>query len=170
MNDQKPTFKQAINITMLWCENWENEEISDEVLADRVGELIKTADGARGFFVVALSTDCPLIDRIPDPLIFQFKESGQIVVDLAVKNLAMSSAMVIEHKKNNNPQHLKSERIRKRCIEILRLLDSYKVKKRLEILFDATKGIGKDVEFFSRWGYNFEQIKAISESIYEVAY
>ena len=55
MNDQKPTFKEAMEATMIWCKSWENDEISDEVISDRIGELIKTVEGARGFFVVSLS-------------------------------------------------------------------------------------------------------------------
>ena len=101
MNDQKPTFKEAMEATMIWCKSWENDEISDEVISDRIGELIKTVEGARGFFVVSLSIDCPLMDRFPDALIFQLRSSRDIVIDLTVKNLAMSSAMVITHHKNN---------------------------------------------------------------------
>ncbi len=169
MNDPKPSFKQAMNVTILWCNSWEKDELSDEVLADRIGELLKTIEGARGFFVVSLSIDCPLMDRLPESLIFQLRSSGQIVVDLTVKNLAMSSAMVIEHQKNNHSQQMQSERIRTRCIELLKLLDSSKVKTRLEILLEGTKGKGKDLEFLNRWGYSNEQRQAISQSIYEVA-
>ena len=169
MNDQKPTFKQAMDATLVWCKSWEKDEISDEVIADRIGELIKTVEGARGFFVVSLSIDCPLMDRFPDALIVQLRNSGEIVVDLTVKNLAMSSAMVIAHRKNNDPQEIQSERIKMRCIELLKLLDSNQVKKRLDVLLDATKGNGDDLKFIDRWGYNYEQIKAISESIYSVA-
>ncbi len=169
MNEKKPTFKEAMQASLLWCKSWENEEISDEVISDRIGELIKTIEGARGFFVVSLSIDCPLMDRFPDALIFQLRSSGEIVVDLIVKNLAMSSAMVINHRKNNDPQEIQSARIKARCIELLKLLDSNQVKKRLDVLLEATKGNGSDLQFFYRWGYNDEQIKAISESIYEVA-
>ena len=169
MNDQKPTFKQAMDATMIWCKSWENEEISDEVISDRIGELIKTVEGARGFFVISLAIDCPLMDRFPDALIFQLRSSGEIVVDLTVKNLAMSSAMFITHSENNDPQSIQSERIKIRCIELLKLLDSSKVKKRLSNLLEATKGHGSDLEFLQRWDYNDEQINAISESIYEVA-
>ena len=169
MNDPKPSFKQAMNVTILWCNSWEKDELSDEVLADRIGELLKTTEGARGFFVVSLSIDCPLMDRLPEPLIFQLRSSGQIVVDLTVKNLAMSSAMVREHQKNNNSQQMQSERIRTRCIELLKLLDSNKVKTRLEMLLEGTKGNGEDAEFLNRWGYSNEQRQAISKSIYEVA-
>ena len=169
MNDQKPTFKQAMDATMIWCKSWENNEISDEVIADRIVEIIKTVDGARGFFVISLSIDCPLMDRLPDALIFQLRSSGEIVVDLSAKNLAMSSAMVITHGKNNDIQEFQSERIKIRCIELLKLLDSNKVKKRLSNLLEATKGHGSDLKFLQRWDYNDEQINAISESIYEVA-
>ena len=169
MNEKKPTFKEAMQASMLWCKSWENDEISDEVISDRIGELIKTVEGARGFFVVSLSIDCPLMDRFPDALIFQLRSAGEIVVDLTVKNLAMSSAMIITHRKNNDPQEFQSERIKTRCIELLKLLDSTQVKKRLDVLLDATKGLGIDVKFINRFGYKDEQIKAISESIYEVA-
>ena len=169
MNEQKPTFKEAMEATMIWCKSWENDEISDEVISDRIGELIKTVEGARGFFVVSLSIDCPLMDRFPDALIFQLRSSGEIVVDLTVKNLAMSSAMIISHRMNKDPQEIQSERIKIRCIELLKLLDSTQVKKRLDVLLEATKGNGTDLKFINKWGYNDKQINAISESIYEVA-
>ena len=168
MNEKKPTFKEAMQASMIWCKSWENDEISDEVISDRIGELIKTVEGARGFFVVSLSIDCPLMDRFPDALIFQLRSSGEIVVDLTVKNLAMSSAMIITHRNNKDPQEIQSERIKIRCIELLKLLDSTQVKKRLDVLLEATKGNGTDFKFLTRWGYNNEQINAISESIYEV--
>ncbi len=169
MNEQKPTFKEAMQASIIWCKSWENDEISDEVISDRIGELIKTVEGARGFFVVSLSIDCPLMDRFPDALIFKLRSSGEIVVDLTVKNLAMSSAMVITHRNNKDPQEIQSERIKIRCIELLKQLDSAQVKKRLDLLLDATKGNGTDLKFLNKWDYNDEQIKAISESIYEVA-
>ena len=169
MNEQKPTFKEAMQASMIWCKSWENDEISDEVISDRIGELIKTVEGARGFFAVSLSLDCPLMDRFPDPLIFQLRSAGEIVVDLTVKNLAMSSAMIITHRMNKDPQGLQSERIKIRCIELLKLLDSTQVKKRLDVLLEATKGNGTDLIFLKKWGYSDEQINAISESIFEVA-
>ena len=169
MNEQKPTFKEAMQASMIWCKSWENDEISDEVISDRIGELIKSLEGARGFFVVSLSIDCPLMDRFPDALIFQLRSSGEIVVDLTVKNLAMSSAMIITHRNNKDPQEIQSERIKIRCIELLKLLDSTQVKKRLDVLLEATKGNGTDLKFLDNFVYNEDQINAISESIYQVA-
>ena len=35
---RQPTFQQAMEITAQWLALWENGELSDEVLADRVAE------------------------------------------------------------------------------------------------------------------------------------
>ena len=53
MADQQPTFQQAMEITAAWLQQWDNEEISDEVLADRIGEMVASRDGARGFLSLA---------------------------------------------------------------------------------------------------------------------
>tara|TARA_Y100001968_G_scaffold329543_1_gene379135 strand:- start:2001 stop:2519 length:519 start_codon:yes stop_codon:yes gene_type:complete len=170
MKKQKPNFEQAINAAILWCNSWEDGNISDEVLADRVAELIETIEGARGFFVVSLSTDCPLMDRLPDPLVLQLRKGGELIVALTTKNLVMSSAMAANHQMNQNlEQQSESERITSRCIELLRLLDPNTVKKHLENMLTAIKGEGKEVNFIDRWKYNRKQKLAIVQSINSVA-
>lgn len=170
MNKQKPAFEQALEIASFWCNAWNQGELSDEVLADKVLDLLKQKEGARGFFVISLSSDCPLMDRLPEPLIFSLRAEGEYVIDLTIKNMAMSSAMAIFHKRNkNSDQQNSSERIKRRCIELLRLLEAKLVKERLEVLLEATQGNGKDVEFLRRWNYDEEQISAISESIHSIA-
>ena len=77
--------------------------------------------------------------------------------------------MIITHRKNQDPQELQSERIKIRCIELLKLLDSTQVKRRLDVLLQGINGNGKDLKFINKWGYNHEQINAIAESIDEVA-
>ena len=93
----QPNFQQAMEITAQWLGLWERGELSDEVLADRVTELVASRDGARGFFVVSLAGDCPLMDRLPDPVVIQLRSAGEGVVDLSVRNLAMSTAMALHH-------------------------------------------------------------------------
>ena len=41
MNKLNPSFEEAINAASLWCTAWEKDELSDEVLAERVAELAK---------------------------------------------------------------------------------------------------------------------------------
>ena len=93
----QPSFQQAMEITAQWLQLWEHGELSDEVLADRVGELVASRDGARGFFVVSLAGDSPLMDRLPDSVVLALRGGGDGVVDLSARNLAMSTAMTLHH-------------------------------------------------------------------------
>jgi hypothetical protein len=167
----EPTFQQAMEITAQWLGLWENGEISDEVLADRVAELVASRDGGRGFFVVSLAGDCPLMDRLPEPLVVQLRAAGAGVVDLTARNLAMSTAMVLHHQRQADPgQQAGSERVQARCTELLRLLEPDAVKDRLETLLAAAgQGQGEDVAFLDRWGYDAEQRQAIAAAIEAVA-
>ena len=167
---REPTFQQAMDITVQWLALWENGELSDEVLADRVAELVVSRDGGRGFFVVSLAGDCPLMDRLPDPLVAQLRLAGEGVVDLTARNLAMSTAMTLHHQRSADPeQQARSERVRARCTELLRLLEPEAVKGRLETLLQATQGLGDDVAFLDRWGYDPQQRQAIADAILAVA-
>ncbi len=170
MNEKEPSFEQAMNAAMIWCKAWEEEQLSDEVLAERVSELMASRNGARGFFVIMLATDCPIMDRLPEPLVIRLREAGEIVVDLTVRNLAMSTAMSVYHQRlKDDKQQAGSDRVTARCRDLLRLLDPMQVKKRLEKLLDATNGKGDDVLLFNRWGYDKEQKLAIASTVYSVA-
>ena len=170
MNKKKNSFEEAIKSATLWCNTWQREELSDEVLADRVSELLKTKDGARAFFAISLSSDSPLMDRIPDVLLIKLIEAGDQVVDLTVKNLAMSSAMSLTHQRAKNVDlQSGSEKVKERCIELLKRLDPKKVKKRLELLLDGIKGEGPDNLFLNHWLYDDEQRNIIAKNINLVA-
>ncbi|CAI8178494.1 MAG: Uncharacterised protein [Prochlorococcus marinus str. MIT 9215] len=171
MNSTEPSFEQAMEITTRLLKLWEEGELSDEVLADQVGELVNSRDGARGFFVISLAGDCPLMDRLPEPLVMQLRAAGDGVVDLSVRNLAMSSAMALHHQRQADSEHQEgSERVAARCRELLRLLEPELVKQRLEQLLAASTGnSGEDVEFLNRWGYDEEQKQAITASIEAIA-
>ena len=159
-------FRQAMETTASWLQSWERCEISDEVLADRVAELISDTAGARGFFAVSLAGNSPLIDRLPDPLLIKLRAAGKKLVDLIVRNLAMSAAMSIYHRSRGSTDQMEgSERVNNRCTELLRLLDSNTVKARLEALLKAiVMGCGEDMLFLDRWDYSVEQRRAIQES------
>jgi len=166
----QPTFQQAMDITAQWLGLWENGELSDEVLSDRVAEMVASRDGARGFFVVSLAGDYPLMDRLPDPVVLALRQAGAGVVDLSVRNLAMSTAMALHHQRSGDAgQQAGSERVQLRCTELLRLLEPSLVKDRLETLLEGTAGRGEDVAFLDRWGYDAEQRAAIADAVVAVA-
>ena len=164
-------FADAIEQAGQWLAAWESGELSDEVLADQVAHLVNSRDGARGFFVVSLSSDSALMDRPPEPLVLQLREAGEGVVDLTVRNLAMSTAMALHHQRSGDAtQQARSERVRDRSAELLRQLDPNLVKERLEVLLQAAgQASGPDLEFLDRWGYDPEQRRAISEAVLAVA-
>ncbi|MCP9849722.1 hypothetical protein [Cyanobium sp. Morenito 9A2] len=159
-----------MEIATQWLALWEAGELSDEVLADRVGELVDSLDGARGFFVVSLAGDSPVMDRLPEPLLLSLRLAGELVVDLTARNLAMSTAMALHHGRSGDAaQQAGSERVQTRCTELLRHLEPGAVKARLERLLAATADSGDDVAFLERWGYDDDQKAAIAAAIEAVA-
>ncbi|KAF0655053.1 hypothetical protein L107_01000 [Cyanobium sp. Copco_Reservoir_LC18] len=172
-----PSFPQAMEIAAQWIGLWEAGELSDEVLADRVGELVASRDGARGFFVVGLTGEAPLLDRLPEPLVAALRQAGPGVVDLTARNLAMSTAMVLHHRRSGDRDHQAgSERVQLRSTELLRQLEPVAVKQRLESLLaaaaqdgDSEGAVAEDRAFLDRWGYDAEQRQAIAAAIEAVA-
>ncbi len=170
MGIQEGSFEEAIEESIFWCNAWAADEISDEVLSDKVASLIEKKDGARGFFAVSLSSESPLMDRLPDPLVLKLRAAGKAVIDLTVRNLAMSSAMSIHHQRNKDDEmKAGSIRVKKRCQELLRLLEPNEVKETLEKFLKATKGTGGEVDFLKRWNYDDAQKTEIALSINAVA-
>jgi hypothetical protein len=176
------TFVAAMQTTQAWLAAWEAGELSDEVLADRVGDLVAGLDGARGFFVVALTGETPLLDRLSEPLLLALRRNGALVVDLTARNLAMSTAMALQHGRSGDAeQQAASLRVQGRCRELLRQLEPVAVKARLEPLLAAAAGgatadapaatpaDAADRAFLERWGYDAEQKQAIAAAIEAVA-
>jgi hypothetical protein len=159
-----------MELTSQWLELWDRQELSDEVLADRVGELVARREGARGFFVVAMTTDAPLMDRLPEPLVAQLRRAGEGVVDLTARNLVMSTAMAHEHQENGH-QELKesSERVQERSRSLLRQLEPHSVRRVLEQLLEGTTGRGSEAAFMERWGYTEAQRDRIRSALEGVA-
>ena len=121
--------------------------------------------------MASLTSDSPLMDRLPDPLIYQLRLAGEEVVDLTVRNLAMSTAMGVHHKRNQDQALLDgSSRVRSRCLDLLRLLEPHQVKNRLETLIEGLNDRGEDKNFLERWGYDDEQKCKIEETVKGVAY
>jgi len=163
-------FREAMALASQWLEEWEQDELSDEVLGERVGDLVASRDGARGFFVVAMAGEGPLMDRMPETVIQRLRLAGEGVVDLTARNLAMSTAMALHHGRNQDKvAALASQRVSERSCALLRLLEPNLVKLRLESLLAGTRGEGQDVEFLERWGYDDEQREQIAAAIEAVA-
>lgn len=152
-----------------WCAGDQGIESQDAAtreapsLAGQLAALLAHHDGRRGFFVVALTGDDPLLDAPPAPVLACLRGAGAAVVDLTVRNLAMSTAMLLEHRRNNNEDLANgSLRVQRRCQGLLRQLDPAAVRQRLEQLLEATEGHGPDLAFLERWGYDAAQRQAVA--------
>ena len=168
INWLKPSFVQSINITKQWCNEWEDELLSDEVLADRISELINTKNGLRGFFAYTLSdTNCSLLDKKPFPLIFKFREKGEGIVEIVIKNFIMSTAQVINHQRNKNTNYENiSSNISDRCLDLLRELDTKLVTNKINELINNLDNMGNG--FDDSIKYDEKQKNFIREKINQI--
>jgi hypothetical protein len=169
INLKEASFTQAINISALWCKEWGEDLLSEEVLADRISELIKTKNGLRGFFAYALSDrDCYLLDNLPSSIIFMLTKGGEEVVEILVKNLLMSSAQIIVHQRENNIEYKQtSENISERCKGILRVLETKLVTKTINQIVKDLDNIGNSFDNSTK--YDDQQREFIKQQIYDIA-
>ena len=169
INLKEASFTQAINISAKWCKEWGEDLLSEEVLADRIAELIKTRNGLRGFFAYALSDkDCFLLDKLPFSLMFKLNQGGDAVVEIVVKNLIMSTAQIIIHRRENNHEYeMKSENISDRCKGILRMLETKLVTKTLNHVIKDLDNMGNS--FDNSIKYDSEQKEFIKKQIIDIA-
>ena len=169
INLKEASFTQAINISAQSCKESDEDLLSEEVLADRIAELTKTRNGLRGFFAYDLSDkDCFLLDKLPFSLIFKLNEGGDAVTDIVVKNLMMSSAQIIIHRRENNKEYeLTSENISDRCKAILRLLETNLVKNNVNKVLKGLDNMGNS--FDNSIKYDSEQKEFIKKQILDIA-
>ena len=169
INLKETSFTQAINISAKWCKEWSEDLLSEEVLADRIAELIKTKNGIRGFFAYALSDqDCYLLDKLPISLIFKLQEGGNDVVEIVVKNLIMSSAQIVVHERDNNLEYKSnSENISERCKSILRVLDTNFVTKTVNQIIKDLDNLGNSFDTSKK--YDEKQKEFIKHQIFDIA-
>ena len=169
INSKNPSFTQAINISAQWCREWEEDLLSEEVLSDRIAELIKTKNGLRGFFAYALSDkECFLLDKLPFSLIFKLNEAGDAVVEIVIKNLIMSTAQIIIHRRENNHEYeIASENISDRCKAILRLIETKLVARKVNQVLKDLDNMGNS--FDNSIKYDSEQKKFIKKQILDIA-
>lgn len=179
-------FVESMQLSAAWLSSWETGELSDEVLADRVVDLVRDRDGARGFFVVAMTSEIPLLDRQPEALLGALRQAGEPVVDLTVRNLVMSSAMAVHHARHDDRSQLEgSQRVRQRAAELLRQLAPDRVRRRLEPMLSAARlgaedtsagrpsglpeAVRDDLAMLRRWSYDQAQLEAIASSLEQLA-
>ena len=109
-----------------------------------------------------------MLDKLPFSLIYKLNEGGQTVTDIVVKNLMMSSAQIIIHRRDNNHEYeLISENISDRCKAILRLLETKSVTKSVNQVIRDLDNMGNG--FDDSVKYDSEQKEFIKKQILDIA-
>ncbi|NES03398.1 MAG: hypothetical protein F6K22_11425 [Okeania sp. SIO2F4] len=161
------TFEEAIAVTQEIMSEIETGQLSEAEIELLIGNLVKSKNGARGFFVSYLTDSRPLANN-PSPSIFRALESApEVVVELLVKNLAMSSAMVVYHQRNKDEETAnESKRVGARTTKLIKSVNIPSLSGNIQELYQGTTtGEGNYKDFLERWGYDTEQLKAIEQAI-----
>jgi hypothetical protein len=161
------TFEDAIALTQFLLDQMAADQLEDEEIQAAITSLVKTENGARGFFVTYLTDNRPLADNPSSSAIKALKSSPEIVSELLVKNLAMSTATAINHRRNNNEEMAQgSDTVRRRTANLIKHIKSNLIAEKLqELQKSAARGEGNYQSFLQRWGYDEEQKQAIQQVI-----
>lgn len=165
------SFPQAISTTQSLINQIATGQLQEKEIEDRVTALVSSKPGARGFFVAYLTSDLPLADNSSVGVINGLKSSPNLVGELLVKNVAMSTAMAVTHQRNNDAENARnSERVARRSINLIKQLDLDSITKELrELKTTLTKGEGSYQEFLEKWGYDDEQKEMIGLAIAQLS-
>jgi hypothetical protein len=154
------TFEEAIAYTQALLSRKDLDELQ---LESEISALVQTSNGARGFFVCFLTGEWQLADA-PSTPIKALQSSPDAIAELLVKNLAMSTAMAISHRRADNEEQAQgSDRVARRTgllIEKVRLPEVYEIATQMRN--SAISNEGNYVSFLERWRYDAEQKQAIA--------
>lgn len=159
------SFPQAIAASKTLMQQMNDQDLSETQIETEISKLVQSQAGARGFFVAYLTDDLPLADSPTSGVIQGLKTAPDIVEDLLVKNLAMSTGMKLTHLRNQDEELAESSsRVNARTINLIQEIDSEQIEQELETLKSTIlEGEGNYQEFLTKWGYDQEQKETIKE-------
>jgi len=172
------TFEQAIAITQTLLAKMEVAEtgmpeqadvlsadvLSAETIQSTIANLVSSENGARGFFVTYLMDDRTLADHPSAAVVQALQSSPDNVAELLVKNLAMSTAMAIAHRRHQNEAMAQgSDRVQRRTTKLIQQVQLPEVaQKTRQLQQSIATGAGEYQGFLDRWGYDDEQRQHIA--------
>jgi hypothetical protein len=155
------SFQDAIAYTEKLLADSEN--FSGEEFQLTISNLITSSNGARGFFVSYMTQDWEIGEQQVQAIIEAIKSVPTPASELLVKNLAMSTAMAIAHRRTGNKEQAQgSDRVASRSTELIQLINLDEVKHiASQMQQSAQTGDGEYAEFLNKWGYDREQRSAM---------
>ncbi|MEG4303857.1 hypothetical protein [Microcoleus sp. D3_18a_C4] len=169
------TFEGAIELTQSLLSFMEADSLRDSYasrllqadIQQAVTSLVKTQNGARGFFVTYLTDDGEEADHPSPGVVEALRSAPEIVAELLVKNLAMSAAMVVHHSRQQKEEMAAgSARVQERSRNLIQILQMPACQTiASQMLESLQSGNGEYEKFFQRWGYDDEQKRAIGSAV-----
>jgi len=159
------TFENAIQQTQDLLSKIQS--LDTDTITQKLTELVSTENGARGFFVTYLTSDLSHTEYPSLEVITALKTSPIFVNELLVKNLAMSTAMVIYHRSQGDKENAQgSEKVQEKTGQLIKQLLSPALGEKLQQLATSLNtGQGEYQAFLELWGYDNCQRQAIAEII-----
>jgi hypothetical protein len=159
------SFEQALQETNNFLDLLSSGTLKEAEIEHIVSLLVKSENGARGFFVNYLTTEQTYADHPSTGILKGLQSSPEIVSELLVKNLAMSTATIVAHHQNGDHDLAQgSQTVQKRTLTLLKELNLPESQLKLAILAETLKtGHGQYQPFLERWGYDQQQKDAIAQ-------
>ena len=133
-----------------------------KISASEIAQLVQTEEGARGFFVTYLTSDLAVSEEI----IAGLRSHPEVVSELLVKNLAMSTAQALFHRRRQDETMASSSgRVQERTAQLINLVDLDLVYEKLQQLIVTIETGGNYQAFLERWNYDDEQKQLIKAAV-----
>lgn len=163
-------FDEAIGLAQAFLNQLKQNELTSSQIQDFVTNLVKTSNGARGFFVVYLTAQGPLCDEPRSEIIAALRSNLEITANLLVKNIAMSTAQQLYHHRRNDPDMVASSAtVTARTTKIIQQLNLPQIQDLCrELVNTINTGTGSYSEFLTQWGYDDEQKHSIVAAVMQL--
>ena len=164
------TFEEAIAFTESLMSQMTAGELSPADIEQAIVELVASENGARGFFVTYLTSEGTLADNPSAEVIQALQSSPDIVAELLVKNLAMSAAMELVHRRDGNEEMAQGpEQVRSRTAYIIEQVEMEQIHEiASELRESALTGEGNYKAFLRRWEYDAGQRQIIAQVLEQI--
>lgn len=174
------TFQQSIETSHELIEKLERKTLPDSQAREEISEYLSDMATARGFFVSLLTGDWAFGTDIPAIVIDTIKTTPGHAYTLLTRNLVMSCATAVSHKRSEQPNLAEgSDRVAERSAYIIKKLDNAEI---LQELLDIKRACedklnggthrehdtGTYRAFLERWSYDLEQIRAALDCVNNV--
>lgn len=174
---QQPAFQQAINRSQVLIGKIDQDQANDAEIKTQISELLEELASARGFFVSLLTGDWKFDQEIPAIVLDCIRENPEHAYNLLAKNLVMSSATLVSHRKTSNDELAEgSQRVIDRTTAIIKALNEAELTQEVSDILQAVEdkltnkvttggNAGTYGAFLERWSYNDEQMLVAADNL-----